>query len=121
PSPAWTGARPALPLPPRAVSTFFSASSYFLPCRLANDFEPHGTGGALDHLHRAVDLVRVEVLGLGLRDGPDLVAGDRARLLAPRLDRALLDPGRLLEHVDGRRRLEDEREAPVLEAGDLGG
>src|SRR5215470_17492626 len=120
-SQALTGVRPASPLTPSASSTFLRASEYLLPCLfLANDFEPHRTGRALDHLHRGRDVERVEVLGLGLRDRPDLLAGDRAGLLAARLDRALLDAGGLLQHVHRRGRSEHEREAPVLVDGDLG-
>src|SRR5215472_1070278 len=118
-SQALTGGRLAAPLEPRAASTFLRASSYFFPC-LANDFEPHRTCRAFDHLHRLLDLVRIEVLCLRRGDRPDLIPGHASDLLPPRLRRALLQAGGFLEEIHGRRGLQDEGEAPVLEDRYLG-
>src|SRR5207237_6657065 len=117
---AGSGASPSVPLLPRAASTLRRATWYFLPCLLANDFEPHRPSRSLDHLHRLVHLVGRQVLRLDLGDRGQLGARDLAHLLLPRARRALLDPRRLLQQVDGGRRLEDEGEAAVLADGDLG-
>src|SRR5260221_1652134 len=119
-STAFFGSRPASPFWPRASSTFFSASWYFLPWRLGN-FGPNRALSALDLLHRRVDVVGVEVLLLELGDLDQLLAGHLTDLLPVRLGRALLDPGGLLQEVHRRRGLEDEGEAAVLVVGDLGG
>src|SRR5690349_19392004 len=85
-----------------------------------DDLDAHAPGGPLDLLHRGVDVVRVEVGHLRLRDLADLVAGDASRRLALREAGALLDTGGLAKEVRGRRRLEDERERAILEDRDLG-
>src|SRR5438552_12595462 len=69
---ATSGSRPPLPLPATAASTFLAASMYFLPrffgIGLFHDLEAHRARGALDHLHRRLDVVSVEVLALDLDD-----------------------------------------------------
>src|SRR5438105_8130332 len=117
---AGSGASPSAPLLCSASSTLRRASWYFFPCLLANDFQPHGASRPLDHLDRLLDVVRGQVLGLGLGDGDQLLARDLADLLLPGAGRPLLDPDRLLQQVDGGRRLQHEAEAAVLEDGDLG-
>src|SRR5437660_3334034 len=121
---ASSGFSPPLPLAAMAASTFLAASMYFLPCRLLmallDNLEAHRPRSALDHLHRRLGLERVEVLALGLDDGPDLLLGDAADLLAVRLRRTFVDAGGALQQIHGRRRLEHERERAVLEDRDLG-
>src|SRR3954447_20760417 len=85
------------------------------------DRDPHRPGGALDDLHRRVDVIGVQVGQLGGRDLADLVAGDRADLGAVGLGRALLEPGRLAQQHGRRRGLEHEREGAVLVDRDLDG
>src|SRR5947209_3699720 len=116
---ACIGSSPASPLEPTASRTRLRASSYFLPCFLGN-FDPHRARRPLDHLHRRVEVERVEVLHLELGDLRHLVAAHLAHLLLVGRRRALLDPGRLLQEVDGGWGLQDEGEGPVLVDGDLG-
>src|SRR6478672_2131406 len=63
--------------------------------RSALDGDAHRTGGALDDLHRGLDVVGVEVGLLGLGDLPDLVTGEPTDLLLVRDARALLEAGGL--------------------------
>src|SRR5436190_19432482 len=76
---ATSGSRPPLPLPATACSTFLAASMYFLPrffgIELVQHLQAHGARGALDHLHRLLRVVGVEVLALEVDDLPDLPAG----------------------------------------------
>src|SRR5438067_11848374 len=88
---------------------------------LTDDVNPHGSGRAFDLLHRAVEVVRIQVGHLRLRDLADLVARDPADGLALGCLGALVDARGLAQEVTRRRRLEDERERTVLEHGDLGG
>src|SRR6266849_4591037 len=88
---------------------------------LLDDLEAHRPRRTFDHLHRRLGLVGVEVLPLGLDDGPDLLLGHAADLLAVRFRRSLLHAGGALEQVHSRRGLEHECEAAVLEDRDLGG
>ena len=90
-------------------------------CWLAGDLDAHRAGGALDDARRGLEVDGVEVGHLDLGDLADLGAGDRADRLAAGGRRALLDARRLAQQVRGGRGLEDEREAAVLEDGDLGG
>src|SRR5487761_1635592 len=94
-------------------------TSYRASWALLDHLESHRARGALDHLHRVLKVVSVEVLPLHLDDLTQLLARDPADLLAVRLRRPLLDARRLLEEVDRRRRLEDEGERAVLEDGEL--
>src|SRR5919201_3340250 len=96
---AFIGASPE-PAPlapsPRAVSTFFRASRYFLPCcfgTLPDDLQAHRPSRPLDHLHSLVELIGVEVLHLDLRNLSELIAGHPADLVTVRLVRSLLDAG----------------------------
>src|SRR5690242_20537781 len=79
--------------------------------------DAHGAGGALDDLHRGVDVVRVEVGELGRGDLAHLVLGQLADLLLVRDARTLAEAGSLLDQLGGRRGLGDEREGPVFEDG----
>src|SRR3954453_18252953 len=88
--------------------------------RLADDLDPHGSGGAFDLTHRGVDVVGVEIGHLDARDLADLVAGHAPHGLALGGSRPELDSGGLAQEVGSRRRLEDERERAVLEDRDLG-
>src|SRR5690606_7463311 len=87
----------------------------------ALDGDAHRAGRALDDLHRGLDVVRVEVGELRLRDLAHLVAGDRGDLGGVRGRRALGDAGGLLDELGGGRRLRDEREGTVLVDRDLHG
>src|SRR3954451_4126282 len=88
--------------------------------RLADDLDPHGSGGAFDLTHRGIDVVGVEIGHLDARDLAHLVAGHAPDGLALGRGRAELDSGGLAQEVGSRRRLEDERERAVLEDRDLG-
>src|SRR5213595_2125162 len=81
--------------------------------------DAHGAGGALDDLHRGVDVVGVQVGQLGGGDLAHLVLGQLADLVLLRDTRALRDAGGLLDQLGGGRGLRDEREGPVLVDGDL--
>src|SRR5882762_6168386 len=95
---AVSGSRPPFPLPAIAASTFLAASMYFFPRFLGiQNLKPHRTGCALDHLHRRLGVVGVEVLPLRLDDLAQLLTGDPADLLAVRLGRSLLDSRGSLE------------------------
>src|SRR5256712_394278 len=85
---------------------------------LARDLHTHRACGALDHLHRRLDGVRVEVRHLRLGDRSDLRARQLPHLVLVRLTGAFLDPGLLTDQVGGRRTLGDERVRAVLEDGD---
>src|SRR6266511_6352732 len=69
--------------------------------------------------HRLVDVSRVQVRHLRLRDLAHLLASEPAYLLPVRLSGTLLDAQRLLDQDGGRRRLRDEREGAVFEDRDL--
>src|SRR5665647_1118396 len=81
--------------------------------------DAHAAGGALDDLHRGVDVVGVEIWRLGLGDGADLLAGHRADLLAVGLAGTLVDAEGLAQQHGGRRRLGDEGEGAILVHGEL--
>src|SRR5680860_1494798 len=83
--------------------------------------DAHRAGGALDDLHRRVDVVGVEVGQLGRGDLAHLVLGQLADLLLVRDTRPLLQTCRLLDHLSRRRRLGDERERTVFVDRDLNG
>src|SRR5680860_489526 len=83
--------------------------------------DAHRAGGALDDLHRRVDVVGVEVGQLGRGDLAHLVLGQLADLLLVRDARPLLKTCRLLDHLSRRRRLGDERERTVFVDRDLNG
>src|SRR5439155_10018523 len=83
------------------------------------DLDAHGAGRALDDLRGLIEVERVQVWHLRLRDLPDLGRCDPPDLLAVRLAGALLDPGSLLDQHRGGRRLRDEGERPVLVDRDL--
>ena len=68
----------------------------------------------------AVDVVRVQVFHLGLRDLLDVVARDRRDLLLVGLARPLGDLGGSLQQTRGRRRLGDEGEGAIGVDRDLG-
>src|SRR5262245_2471540 len=87
---------------------------------LADDFDAHAPGGALDDLRGRLEVIRVQVGHLDLGDLADLLLRDASDDFAPGLARTLLDAGRLAEEVRRRRRLEDERERAILVDRDLG-
>src|SRR5512139_3051739 len=93
----------------------------FLPCLLTDDLQSHVAGRALDDLLGRLDVVGVEVGELRPGDLLDLLLGDLADLFLVRRPRALGDPGRLLQEVGGRRRLDQEGEGLVLEDGNEDG
>src|SRR3954470_6174144 len=97
-------------------STLLRASMKLRPwCTgMSAHLHAHRAGGPLDDLRGLVDVVRVEVGELALGDLAHLRLGDPRDLVAVRLARALLDPGRLLDEHGGGRRLRDERERAVL-------
>src|SRR5207237_6391638 len=69
--------------------------------------------------HGVVDVPRVQILQLRLRDRAELRLRQAAHLVAVRLRRPLVEAERLLDQHGGRRRLRDEREGAILEDGDL--
>src|SRR3954453_19664515 len=89
------------------------------PWDLFLDDNTHRPCGALDDLHRRVDVTGVQVGQLGGGDLADLVLGDLADLVPLRDCRALLQARGLLDHLRRRRRLGDEREGAVFVDGDL--
>src|SRR3954465_8619556 len=97
-------------------STVPRASIKLLPwCTgMSAHLHAHRAGGPGDDLRRLVDVVRVEVGELALGDVAHLRLRDLRDLVAVRLAGALLDAGGLLDEHGGRRRLDDERERPVL-------
>src|SRR3954453_15355511 len=76
-----------------------------------HNLEAHRAGRAFDDLRRRVEVVRVEVLHLDLRDLAQLRALDRARARLVRLGRTRLDLRRLLQEEGGGRSLGREGEA----------
>src|SRR5215213_5910343 len=88
-------------------------SSFRIPHSSLFDVETHVARRALDGLDGRFEVRRVQVLELELGDLLDLVARDRADLLAVRLARALRDAGGLLQEVGRGRRLRLERERAV--------
>src|SRR5690606_12559159 len=81
--------------------------------------DAHGTSGAGDDLRRRLDVVRVQIRHLGLRDLADLRLGDLADLVGVRDGGALLEASGLLDELSGRRGLRDEGERAVLVDRDL--
>src|SRR4029079_6097736 len=67
--------------------------------------DTHRAGGALDDLHRGLDVVGVQVRHLGRGDLAHLVLGQLADLLLVRDARTLLQAGGLLDELRGRRGL----------------
>src|ERR687885_1620752 len=100
----------------RSRSTLPRASMKLRPwCTgMSAHLHAHRAGGPRDDLRGLVDVVRVEVRQLALRDLAQLRLGDLRHLVAVRLARALLDAGRLLDEHSRRRRLRDKREGAVL-------
>src|SRR2546422_1573349 len=88
---------------------------------LAADLDSHATGGALDHAHRRVDGVGVQIAHLDLGDRADLRPGDLPHFDLVRLTGALLDAGLLADEVGGGRALGDEGVRTVLEDRHHGG
>src|SRR5919201_3040498 len=95
------------------ISSF--AIRRLLAAMLARDLDAHAAGGALDHLHRAFDARRIEVVHLRLGDLLHRRATDLADLLFVRLARALLDARLFADEVRGGRRLRDEGVRAILE------
>src|SRR5260370_29358699 len=105
------------------AAIFAAAASYRLLTTVAmsvppacplDDVDAHAAGRALDDPHRGVDVVRVEVHQLRLRDLPHLLSRDLADLVLVRHRRCLRDPRRALEQHGGPRRLPDQRDDSVL-------
>src|SRR5690625_1111932 len=92
---------------------------YGLPLSSALHRDAHGTSGAGDDLRRGLDVVRVQIRHLGLRDLADLCLGDLADLVGVRRRRALLEAGGLLDQLGGRWGLGDEGERAILVHRDL--
>src|SRR5690606_15827659 len=116
------------PLPPRRSSDLLRSERrrsckpcYGMPSFSALHRDAHGTSGALDDLRRGLDVVRVQIRHLGLRDLADLSLGDLADLVGVRGGRALLEPGGLLDELRRRRGRRDEGERAVLVDRDLDG
>ena len=82
--------------------------------------EAHRARGAFNDLRCSVDVVRVEILHLGLGDLGQLAGLDRADDVLARLFRTRLDLHRLLDEEAGGRRLRDEGEAAIRIDRDLG-
>src|SRR5262249_19204722 len=79
-----------------------------------DDVDAHAAGGAFDDPHGGVDGLRVQVHELGLRDLAHLLLRDLADLVLVRHGRRLRDPRRALEEHGGGRRVDRERERPIL-------
>src|SRR5437588_6533401 len=86
---------------------------------LVLDRDAHRPGGAGDDLLGLLDVVRVEVGHLLLGDLAQLRLADRTDLVALRDAGALLYARSLDQQAGGRRRLQHERERPVLVHADL--
>src|ERR1051326_5034542 len=80
---------------------------------LLHHLEAHRARGARDHAGGTLEVLRVQVLHLLLRDLEHLLHGDLAHVAFARRLRALLDAGGLLEEEARGRRLGDEGEAAV--------
>src|SRR5512135_1289134 len=78
------------------------------------DRNPHLAGGARNDLLGRVEVVRVQVGQLRLRDLADLLPGQAADLRLVRRGAALLHAGGLEDELRGGGRLGDEGERPVL-------
>ena len=65
--------------------------------------DAHAAGGALDDLHRGVDVVGVEIGRFGLGDGADLFARSGTDLVAVGLAGTLVDAEGLAQEHGGRR------------------
>src|SRR5256886_3976592 len=98
--------RPRRPSRPRRLSR-----RIFL--ELADDLDAHGPRGALNHAHRRLHVVGVEIPHLLRRDVAHLGAGDLANLGLVGLARSLLDPRSLAEQHRRRRCLGDEGKRAV--------
>src|SRR5258708_4477550 len=106
--------RPRPSWPPRCTSFHSSSAS-------VHDLQTHRARSPLDHLHRLLGVICVEILSLRFDDLADLLSRDPANLFLIRLRGTLFDTGRPLQQVDCRWSLEDERETAVLVEGDKGG
>src|SRR5690606_22699205 len=102
-----------------AARTFVFFVSFAMISAL-HHFEAHRAGGAFDDLRRRVDVVRVEVGHLGLRDFGELRALDRSGDDLAGFLRTGLEVHGLLDEVGGRRLLRGERKAAVRIDGDDG-
>src|SRR5690606_30696920 len=80
PSAVVVGASAALPRPGAPCPGWSRPGVTPGPAGSALDGDAHRAGRALDDLHRGLDVVRVEVGELRLRDLAHLVAGDRGDL-----------------------------------------
>src|SRR5258708_2993234 len=105
--------RPRPSWPPRCTSFLSSSAS-------VHDLQTHRARSPLDHLHRLLGVICVEILSLRFDDLADLLSRDPANLFLVRLRGTLFDTGRALQQVDCRWSLEDERETAVLVDGDQG-
>src|SRR5688572_22003100 len=85
------------------------------------DLDPHGAAGPHDLAYRSLEVLRVQVPHLRLRDLLQVGARDRADRLAARRARALREPHGLPDEDARGRRLQDEVEAPVDVDGELDG
>ena len=88
-------------------------------CCYPGGLDAHGAGGALHGASRRIQVDGVQVRHLDLCDLAQLGPGDGADHGPAGRGGTLLQAGRLAQHVGRRRGLEDEREAAVLEDGDL--
>ena len=86
------------------IRTPSGVSSWARYGSLALDLDAHRTRGAGDDLRGGLDVVRVQVGQLGLRDLANLGGGQGADLGLVRLGAALVDTGGLLDQLRRRRR-----------------
>src|SRR5258708_8332867 len=101
--------RPRPSWPPRCTSFLSSSAS-------VHDLQTHRARSPLDHLHRLLRAVRVEILSLRFYDLADLLSRDPANPFLVRVRGTLFDTGRPLRQIVSRRGLPDKRQNALLAA-----
>src|ERR1700722_2633481 len=89
--------------------------------RSASDGDAHRPGSAFNLAFCSIEVVRVEVRKLRLRDRRELLIGDRSRAFAAWVLASLVKTNGLPQQHGGWWRLQDERERPVFVDRDLDG
>ena len=89
------------------------------PHVLALYYDSHGTGRPSDHLNRRIDIVRIEVFHLTLRNLCELSPRDCTDLLTVWLARSFRQTNSFLNQNGSRRRFRYKRERPIRVDRDL--